>query len=205
MNCELFPLNIHYLHHSYKEAVSWSQGCLAKRAVLFFGWYWIVSRLLHSSCLGSVGLHCATFESRQPPSGFSWCGILSTWHSAVFWIQYGNNVDNAVVFWLLLSSAHSKSRTFQLPILCQWVGAQKAGTEYDWESWLKLAKEIFHTIEHHDQYINRGSWLWGKDSKYHWKMHVVRILKIFFPMHQWQGHHISIFWASQWCTHSQYS
>lgn len=54
-------------------------------------------------------------------------------------------------------------------------------------------------------YINWGNCLWEEDSKYHWKMYAIRILKILFPMHQWQGHHTFVFWASQWYTHSQYS
>ena len=60
------------------------------------------------------------------------------------------------MFQLLLSSAYPKLRTFQFPMLCQQAGVQEAGREQSWGSWPELAKGIFHTMEHHAQYINRG-------------------------------------------------
>lgn len=47
--------------------------------------------------------------------GFSWDSIYfhpNSWYSALFWIQYEYNVDNTLMFRLLLSRAYLKSRTF---------------------------------------------------------------------------------------------
>lgn len=62
--------------------------------------------------------------------GFGWDRahfLPSSWYSAAFWIQYENNVEGTVMFWLLLSSSCPRSRTLQGPILCQWGGAWGAG------------------------------------------------------------------------------
>ena len=40
-------------------------------------------------------------------------------------------------------------------------GAEEVGRGHRRDSWPKLAKELFHTIWHHAQYINWGSWLGG--------------------------------------------
>ena len=41
-------------------------------------------------------------------------------------------------------------------MLCQQAGVQEAGREHSRGSSPKLSKGIFHTIERHAQYINRG-------------------------------------------------
>lgn len=54
--------------------------------------------------------------------GFGWDKIhflLSSWHSAVFRAQGENNVENTLLFWLLLICAYPKPRTFQSLKLCQ--------------------------------------------------------------------------------------
>lgn len=64
----------------------------------------------------------SNIKKRLHCPGFGWDRVNflpSSWYSAVLWIQYENNVDNTLVFLLLLSSAYSKSRTFQLPMVCQ--------------------------------------------------------------------------------------
>jgi len=72
--------------------------------------------------------------------GFDWGRVNflpSSRYSAVVWIYCENNVDKTLMFWLLLSSAYIKSRTFQPPLLCQRRGAQEAGREHSQDSWPK--------------------------------------------------------------------
>lgn len=81
--------------------------------------------------------------------------VLSSWHTALFWIWYGNNVENTLMPWLL-SDVYPKSRTFQFPRLCQWAGAQKAGRKHGQDSRPDQAKCIVHSIECHGQTKNWG-------------------------------------------------
>ena len=89
--------------------------------------------------------------------GFGWDRVnffLSSWYSAVFWISCENNVDNTLMFWLLLSQAYPKLKIFQFPMLCQQADVQEDGREHSQSSWPELAKGVFHTMERHAQYIN---------------------------------------------------
>ena len=45
-------------------------------------------------------------------------------------------------------------------MLCQQAGAQEAGREHSQDSRPELAKGVFHTMERHAQYINRGGVGW---------------------------------------------
>lgn len=47
------------------------------------------------------------------------CFLLSGWYSALFRIQYENNIDEILMFSLLLSSAYPKSKTSQFLLLFQ--------------------------------------------------------------------------------------
>lgn len=60
-----------------------------------------------------------------------------------------------------LSSAYSKSRTFQLHMLSQQGHVQEDGRGHSQESWLKLAKVIFNTIWCHTQYVNWRGFGWA--------------------------------------------
>ncbi|KAJ7411883.1 reticulophagy receptor FAM134B-like isoform X2 [Willisornis vidua] len=63
----------------------------------------------------------------------------------VFRILHENNVDNTLMFSLLLSSAYPRPRTFQCSVLCQRTGAQGVRRAHGQDYWPKLAKGIFHT------------------------------------------------------------
>jgi len=56
----------------------------------------------------------------------------------------------------MLSSAYTKTRTFQPPLLCQQGCAREAGRGHSQDSWPKLTKGIFHTIWCRTQYKNGG-------------------------------------------------
>lgn len=59
---------------------------------------------------------CALEQTKTKCPGFSWdkvCFLPSILCNVVFWIQHENNVDNTLVFWLLLSSACSQQGTSQ--------------------------------------------------------------------------------------------
>lgn len=81
--------------------------------------------------------------------------VLSSWHTALFWIWYGNNVENTLMPWLL-NDVYPKSWTFQFPRLSQWAGAQKAGRKHGQDSWPDQAKCIVHSTECHGQTKNWG-------------------------------------------------
>lgn len=87
---------------------------------------------------------------------FSWdrvCFLLSRWYSALFWIQYENNVDATLKFWLLLSDI-PKSMTFLFPLLFEWADAQESWREHSQDSWPELTRGMFHTTECHVTHIN---------------------------------------------------
>lgn len=103
--------------------------------------------------------------------------LLTTWYSAMFWIQCGNNVDNTLIFWLLLSCIYHKTKTrtfFVSPALpvrrCKkW---KKAVREHSWDKWPKLAKGIFTPLNDRPsvsagELTGRGSWLGFRDGIWH--------------------------------------
>lgn len=49
-------------------------------------------------------------------------------------------------FWLFLSIAYPKSRTFQFRVLWKQAGAQQGGRQDGQETWPELAKGMFHNI-----------------------------------------------------------
>lgn len=70
------------------------------------------------------------------------------------------------MLWLLPSSVYPKSRTLSCLMLCHWGGTQiKAGRELCWDRWLKVAKGVFHTTEHHAHFMNWGSYLEEEASR----------------------------------------
>lgn len=104
-----------------------------------------------------IPLIYALEQTKTKCSGFSWDKVSflpSSRCNVLFWIQHENNVDNTLVFWLLLSSACSQQRTSQ----CQWGAARKAVREHGQGRWSELAKGVFHTLELHTQYINWGNY-----------------------------------------------
>lgn len=79
---------------------------------------------------------------------------------------FGFSVRTALItqFWLLLSTAYPKSKTFQFPMLWQQACAQ-AGRQHGQETWPEQAKEVFHTINVIYSLYGVGSypdggWLW---------------------------------------------
>ena len=57
--------------------------------------------------------------------GFGWDRVnflSSSWYSVMFWVQYEKNVDNTLMFSLLLSSVYTESRIFQLLVPSQQEG-----------------------------------------------------------------------------------
>lgn len=100
--------------------------------IIFFGrqeWKTYFTISLHVYCQLFFSLWTLMTHTAHYP-GFGWERahfLPSSWYSAAFWIQYENNVEGTVMFWLLLSSSCPKSRTLQGPILCQWGGAWGAG------------------------------------------------------------------------------
>jgi len=100
--------------------------------------------------------------------GFSWRRVhflLSSWSSAVFWIQDETDVDNILMFQLLLSSAYAKSGPCQLLLRpCQrggW-GAQAAGRGHSPASRPRLARGIFRTVRCHGELIRWGELAGGQ-------------------------------------------
>lgn len=99
-------------------------------------------------------------------SGFEWDNFLPrSWQSAVFLSFVMRIMLTTLIFWLLLSNACPKSRTFQFPMLCEWRAAQGARRDHSWDSSTKMAKGLFHTKECHAQYMNHmcACWLRGAD------------------------------------------
>lgn len=108
---------------------------------------------IHQICLKLMAYQCP---------GFGWDSVhflLSSWHSAVFWVRWENSVDNALMVWLLLSGTSPKSRTLQFSVLCQRGVHQKP-----WGSTAGTAEGILHSLEHHGQDINWGELIkaWGR-------------------------------------------
>lgn len=60
------------------------------------------------------------------------------------------------MFQLLLGNVYPNSRAFQFSMLCHRGSAQQTGKEHSEDSWPALGKGIFHSTEHHSQYINCG-------------------------------------------------
>jgi len=72
----------------------------------------------------------------------------------VFWMWNENNVDNVLMFSVVMRQSKiflAGSHWLGLP------GAREAGRGHSWDSWPQLAKGIFHTICH-AQYTSWGSW-----------------------------------------------
>lgn len=107
--------------------------------------------------------------------GFRWINfILTTWHSAVFWIQNGNNADKTLMFWLL-SCIFPKSRTFLCLLLCQW-GEAKYFKKKLWGKiggqWPELAKGTLRPSNampstSAGEAVGRGSSLGFKNGVWH--------------------------------------
>ena len=104
--------------------MDWCETCMNKFGIMP---RWLAVAIYH---FGDTTGYLSFCDDTCP--GFGWDRVnffLSTWYSAVFWIQGENNVGNTLMFQLLLSSAYLKPRTFQFPMLCQQAGVQEAGRE----------------------------------------------------------------------------
>lgn len=66
----------------------------------------------------------------------------------MLWVQY-NNAGNTLILWLLLSSDYPKSRVFQFPHALAARRCTRSSREHGQDSRAKLAKGIFHAMEHH--------------------------------------------------------
>lgn len=82
--------------------------------------------------------------------------LPSSEYSAMFWVQYANNIDNTLMFYLLLSSVYNKSKTSQLLIPCQPAGRRCTRSGEGTQTGPQLTEELSHTTEYHAQYIRLG-------------------------------------------------
>lgn len=73
------------------------------------------------------------------------------WH----WIYDEDNVDNTLIFWLLLSSDYTKSRTFHITLPVRSWGYTRTEREQDWNNWPRLTKGMPYTRWCHAQ-----QWKW---------------------------------------------
>lgn len=80
--------------------------------------------------------------------------VLACWYNPVFWIYRKNSANSTTMFLLLPKQCYSESRTFQVPTLCQWAGAQETRRKHRQDVWFKLAKSILHPARHRVQSLN---------------------------------------------------
>lgn len=118
----------------------WNQG-VCSTGQLHTNW---TSQILTSFGFDYMIFCCLFSHKQQCCPGIGW----GSWYSAVCWILYENNVENALMLWLLLGCIYLKPRTFfvshSLPVKRH---TKRAGREHSWDRWHKLAKGIFYTME----------------------------------------------------------